>query len=156
MVNCGNFHPHFEPSTLCRVGPSPTMVGRYIPDEAKQIALNMSLRGLPNSDIHKYTGISVRALKRMQQTYRETRELSRKRLAPDRPRALSSMHVKVCLLNVFQIVVPFSLNCSSFVTALCAPLTLLLWNCKLNFVRPVVRRCRYKRSLVPSNGRVSP
>jgi hypothetical protein len=35
------------------------MVGQYISDELKEMALSMSLQGLRDSEVHKFTGISV-------------------------------------------------------------------------------------------------
>jgi transposase len=67
------------------------MVARRISDELKHVALSMSFRGLTDSEVHKYTGISVRSLKRLRSTHRLTGEVSRKSLAPGRPRSLTSM-----------------------------------------------------------------
>jgi transposase len=71
------------------------MVGRNISDELKEMALSMSLQGLRDSDIHEYTGISVRSLKRLRSTHRQTGEVSRKPVVPGRARDLTSMHKKV-------------------------------------------------------------
>jgi transposase len=79
------------------------MVGRYISDELKEMALSMSLQGLRDLDIHEYTGISVRSLKRLRRTHRQTGEVSRKPIAPGRPRDLTSMHRKV-RSNVSQVI----------------------------------------------------
>ena len=70
------------------------MVGRYISDELKQMALSMSLQGVPDSDVHKYTGISVRSIKRLRSTHRRTGEVSNKPIAPGRPRDLTSMQTQ--------------------------------------------------------------
>jgi transposase len=71
------------------------MVGRHISDDLKEMALSMSLQGLRDSEVHEYTGISVRSLKRLRCTHRQTGEVSRKPTAAGRPRALTSMHRKV-------------------------------------------------------------
>jgi transposase len=67
------------------------MVGRHISDELKQMALSMSLQGITDAEVHEYTGISVRSLKRLRSTHRRTGEVSRKPIAPGRPRSLTSM-----------------------------------------------------------------
>lgn len=67
------------------------MVGRHISDELKEMALAMSLQGLPDSEVHELTGISVRSLKRLRSTHRRTGGVSRKPLVPGRPRNLTSM-----------------------------------------------------------------
>ena len=73
------------------------MVGRHISDELKQMALSMSLQGIPDSEVHKFTGISVRSLKRLRSTHRETGGVSRKSIATGRPRMLTAMDRKVRL-----------------------------------------------------------
>jgi transposase len=67
------------------------MVGRRIPDEVKQMALSMSLQGIPDSEVHECTGISVRSIKRLRSTHRRTGEVSPKPVVPGRPRNLTSM-----------------------------------------------------------------
>jgi transposase len=67
------------------------MVSRHISDELKEMALSMSLQGLTDSEVHEFTGISVRSLKRLQSTHRLTGAVSRKALAPGRLRILTSM-----------------------------------------------------------------
>jgi transposase len=67
------------------------MVGRHISDELKEMALSMSLQGLTDSEVHEFTGISVRSLKRLRSTHRRTGAVSRKPLAAGRPRNLTSM-----------------------------------------------------------------
>ena len=54
------------------------MVGRIISKELKEMALSMSLQGIRDSEIHEYTGISVRSLKRLRSTYRQNEEDPRK------------------------------------------------------------------------------
>ena len=68
-----------------------SMVGHRIPDEVKQMALSMSLQGIPDSEVHEYTGISVRSIKRLHSTHCRTGEVSRKPVVPGRPRNLTSM-----------------------------------------------------------------
>jgi transposase len=67
------------------------MVGRHISDELKEMALSMSLQGLTDSEVHEFTGISIRSLKRLRSTHRRTGAVSRKPLAAGRPRNLTSM-----------------------------------------------------------------
>jgi transposase len=69
----------------------PAMVGRRISDEVRQMALSMSLQGIPDSEVHEYTGISVRSIKRLRSAHRRADEVPRKPLAPGRPRNLTSM-----------------------------------------------------------------
>ena len=45
------------------------MVRRHISDDLKEMALSMSLQGLSDLDIRKYTGISERSLKCLQSSY---------------------------------------------------------------------------------------
>jgi transposase len=68
-----------------------SMVGRRISDEVKEMALSMSLQGLTDAEVHEFTGISVRSLKRLRSTHRLTGEVSRKPLTTGRPRNLTSM-----------------------------------------------------------------
>jgi transposase len=69
------------------------MVGCHISDDLKQMALSMSLQGLRDSDIHEYMGISVRSLKRLRSTFRETGgDVSRKPISTGRPRILTSIN----------------------------------------------------------------
>ena len=58
------------------------MVGRHISNELKEMALAMSLQGLTDSEVHAFTGISVRSLKRLRNVHRRTGEVSRKALVP--------------------------------------------------------------------------
>jgi transposase len=67
------------------------MVGRRISDELKEMALSMSLQGLTDSEVHQFTGISIQSIKRLHSTHRRTGGVSRKPLAPGRPRNLTSM-----------------------------------------------------------------
>ena len=55
------------------------------------MALSMSLQGLRDSEIQEYTGISVRSLKRLRSTYRQSGEVARERVVNGRPRCLTSM-----------------------------------------------------------------
>lgn len=71
------------------------MVGRHISDELKEMALSMSLQGLRDSEIQNLTGIGVRCIKRVRKTFRETGEVSRKPIAPGRPRTLTPIHRQV-------------------------------------------------------------
>ncbi len=73
--------PFFSPSTEYP-SISPTMVGRYISDELKEMALSMSLQGLRDLEVHELMGISVQSLKRLRSTYRKTGgDVSRKPIA---------------------------------------------------------------------------
>ena len=74
------------------------MVGHYISDEVKEMALAMSLQGLSDLEIHQFTGISVRTVKRLWSTYREIGDVSRKPIVAGRPRSLTAMHRQVCFL----------------------------------------------------------
>ena len=73
------------------------MVRRYS-DDLKELALSMSLQGLRDSEIHQFTGISIRLLKRFRSTLHQTGGMS----APPpidngRPRLLDAIQLKVCL-----------------------------------------------------------
>ncbi|CDO71087.1 hypothetical protein BN946_scf184844.g91 [Trametes cinnabarina] len=64
----------------------------HISKELKDLALKMSLvHGLPDKKIKRYTGISIRALKRLRQTYRETGETVRTPVCSGRPRNLDAL-----------------------------------------------------------------
>ena len=76
--------------TVCPFQLSP-MVRCYISDELKEMALSMSFQGLPDSEVYKLTGISIRSLKRLRSTHRHTGEVSRKALTPGWPHDLTSM-----------------------------------------------------------------
>jgi transposase len=67
------------------------MVGRRIPDEVRQMALSMSLQGVPDSEVREYTGISVRSIMRLRSAHRRADEVERKPLVHGRPRNLTSM-----------------------------------------------------------------
>jgi transposase len=54
------------------------------------MALSMSLQGIPISEVHEYTGVSVRSIKRLRSTHRRA-EVSHKPLDHGRPRNLTSM-----------------------------------------------------------------
>jgi transposase len=69
----------------------PSMVGRRISDEVRQMALSMSLQGIPDSEVHEYTGISVRSIKRLRSAHRRAGEVLCKSLVHGRPRSLTSM-----------------------------------------------------------------
>jgi hypothetical protein len=71
------------------------MVRRHISDDVKELALSMSLRGIPDSDIRKLTGVSERSLKRLRSTHRRKNTVSAPALAPGRPRLLTPTQVKV-------------------------------------------------------------
>ena len=71
------------------------MVRRHISDDLKEMVLSMSLQGLSDSDIRKYTGISERSLKRLRSTYCAVGAVSRKPLDTGRPRVLTAIEVKV-------------------------------------------------------------
>lgn len=70
------------------------MVRRHIPDDLKEVALSMSLRGLCDSKVREFTGISERSLKRMRSTHRDIGAVSRKAISPGRRRMLTAMEVK--------------------------------------------------------------
>ena len=70
------------------------MVGCYISDELKEMALSMSLQGLQDSEVHEYTGISMRSIKRLRSTYRKIGQVSRKPVIPGRQRNLTSMQTQ--------------------------------------------------------------
>ncbi|CDO68599.1 hypothetical protein BN946_scf184996.g30 [Trametes cinnabarina] len=65
----------------------------HISKELKDLALKMSLvHGLPDKKIKRYTGISIRALKCLRQTYRETGETVRTPVCSGRPRNLDALN----------------------------------------------------------------
>jgi transposase len=70
------------------------MVRRHIPNETKELALSMSLQGMPDVEIRKLTGISERSVKRLRRTYRNTGATSSKPVV-GQSRLLSSMEVQV-------------------------------------------------------------
>src|SRR6266702_6120946 len=92
--------PFFSPSTLSLI-----MVGCHISDELKQMALSMSLQGLPDSKVHKFMGISVWSLKQLQSTYCNTEGVSHKQMAPGRPCMLTAMDRKVHLTIPLNLVI---------------------------------------------------
>jgi transposase len=74
------------------------MVRRHISTELKELALSMSLQGLRDSEIHEYTGISVRSIKRFRSLHRRTGNV----VAPPpintgRPCMLTVIQIMVCL-----------------------------------------------------------
>ena len=73
------------------------MVHRHVSDEVKEMALAMSLQGLQDSEVCKFTGISVRCIRHARSTYRQTGAVSRKAFAPGHPRTLTSVHRQVRL-----------------------------------------------------------
>ena len=81
------------------------MVGCHISDELKQMALSMSLQGLPDSKVHKFMGISVWSLKQLQSTYCKTEGVSHKPIAPGRPCMLTAMDRKVHLTIPLNLVI---------------------------------------------------
>jgi len=48
------------------------MVGRHIPNALKEMVLSLSLQGLRESEVQECTGNSVRTLKRLQSTHRNS------------------------------------------------------------------------------------
>ena len=69
---------------------------RHIPKEYKEIALHMSLNeDVNDEDIHRYTGISQRAMRRLRETYYKTGEVVRTPLDAGRPRLLDSLDAVV-------------------------------------------------------------
>lgn len=65
----------------------------------------MSLQhGIPDLQIKKFTGISVRSLKRLRQTYRETGEVVRVPVSAGRPRTLNGLEANVssCQCDSFR------------------------------------------------------
>jgi hypothetical protein len=69
---------------------------RHIPKEYKEIALHISLhKNITDKDIHRYTGISERAMKHLRKNYRETGEVTQTPVCPGRPRLLDSLEADV-------------------------------------------------------------
>ena len=87
------------------------MVGRHISDEAKEMALSMSLQGLSDAEVRGLTGISERSLKRLRSTYRNTGAVSRP--SPGQNRTLTSMEVKACCTMIlsFELDVRLTVSC---------------------------------------------
>ena len=74
---------------------------RHIPKEYKDLALHMSLNeGISDNDIHRYIGISPRAMRRLRKTYQETGETTRTPVSPGRPRLLDTLDA---LVNHFSL-----------------------------------------------------
>ncbi|KAG1843223.1 hypothetical protein C8R48DRAFT_550406, partial [Suillus tomentosus] len=66
-------------------------MGRYISNERKQVALQMSLLNVKDPTIRRYTGISERSLRYLRKVYRETGEVVRTPVCAGRPRILDSL-----------------------------------------------------------------
>ena len=71
------------------------MVRWHISADLKEAALTMSLRGVPDSKIREYTGISGRSLSRFRSALRRVEAPVPQPLG--RPRVLSAIEVKVCV-----------------------------------------------------------
>lgn len=80
-------------------------MGRHISKERKQIALQMSVLGIRDPMICRYTGISERSLRYIRKTFRETGEVVRTPVCAGRPRVLDSLdaNVSYCLILVLLI-----------------------------------------------------
>ena len=122
--------------TVCPFQLSP-MVCRYISDELKEMALSMSFQGLPDSEVYKLMGISIRSLKQCEAHIA----------------TLVRFHARLSHLVGHMT----SLRCrgNSSATALVGSPTWLLRNCKLSFMRFLGSRCQCKPLLVHSNGKVT-
>ncbi|KAG1796096.1 hypothetical protein EV424DRAFT_1334281 [Suillus variegatus] len=70
-------------------------MGRHISKERKQIALQMSVLGIQDPIIRRYTGISERSLRYIQKTFRETGKVMRTPVCAGRPRVLDSLDANV-------------------------------------------------------------
>jgi transposase len=69
---------------------------RHIPKAHKDLALHMSLNeGVSDTNIHRYIGISSRAMRRLRRTYQETGETIRMAVSPGRPRLLDTLDILV-------------------------------------------------------------
>ncbi len=71
------------------------MVRRRISDDLKEVALSLSLHGLPDLEVCEYTGLSEPSLKRLRKIYRELGKVSHSLPNEGRPRMLTAMEVKV-------------------------------------------------------------
>ena len=58
--------------------------------------------GVCDRDIHRYTGISQRAMKRLRKTYRETGEVAKVLVCTGRPRLLDSLDAGVRISTCFS------------------------------------------------------
>ncbi len=128
------------------------MVRRHISDDLKEMALAMSLQGLPDSEVRELTGISERSLKRLRRTYRDKGKVSNGPSNEGRPRILSAMEVKV--RRNFSGLVYLLIIGSFSVTVSTVSLTRPSSSCKLSSVRSSLSRCLCRRLRGPSSGRV--
>src|SRR6266404_1731783 len=133
-------------------GPFPRMVHRHISNDLKEMALAMSLQGLPDSEVRELTGISERSLKRLRRTYRDKGKVSNGPSNEGRPRILSAMEVKV--RRNFSGLVYLLIIGSFSVTVSTVSLTRPSSSCKLSSVRSSLSRCLCRRLRGPSSGRV--
>jgi hypothetical protein len=139
----------------CLCSSLPPMVRRHISDDVKEVALSMSLRGIPDSDIRKLTGVSECSLKWLQSMYRRKNTVSASPLAPGRPRVLTPTQVKVC--HMFSKDRIFSYDFSSFFAiALSASPTPCSPSYRQSSVRSAWLRCHCRRFHSLSNGRATP
>jgi hypothetical protein len=68
----------------------------HIPKEYKEIVIHMSLNGgVSDKLIHRYTGISQWAMKRLRKTYREMGEVVQMPLDVGQPRCIDSLDAAV-------------------------------------------------------------
>jgi hypothetical protein len=70
-------------------------MGRHIPRERKEVALQMSQLNVKDTMIRRYTGISERSMRHIQKTYLETSEVVRTPVCAGRPRTLDSLDANV-------------------------------------------------------------
>ena len=70
-------------------------MGHHIPRERKEVALQMSVLGLQDRTIRRYTGVSERSMRYLRKTFRETGEVVRVPLCTGRPRILDSLDTTV-------------------------------------------------------------
>ncbi len=80
------------------VPPFHSMVRQHIPKELKEMALSMSLQGLCDSDIRKYTGISASMLKRLCSALRTGSLFPPPPINRGRPQVLTAIQIKVRML----------------------------------------------------------
>ena len=131
------------------------MVRRHISDDVKEVALSMSLQGLPDSDIRKLTGVSERSLKRLRSKYWGKNVASASPLAPGRPQVLTPTQVKVRYMSLKDITFSYKFS-SFFAIALIASLTPRSSSYRQSSVRSARLRRQYRRFHGLSNGRATP
>ncbi|KAI0265594.1 Homeodomain-like protein [Gloeopeniophorella convolvens] len=78
------------------------MVRRHISKEDKHAALALSRQGLTDAEVHRRTGISVRALRRLRRTFRDTGDVVRVPAVSGRPPLVDEQHAQFLIECIEQ------------------------------------------------------